>query len=242
MAQLARAVLAAGVDAPRARHRQRVIIAAGHEHDGHARKHRPPQPRRPQLVLRIAAPQLAFASAAAGQDRAVLRHRRPVTLAGSHQDDGRVAMRPMPLSVDARWMALVLAAAESELSVAAPATGMHGAVLIQDERPVASKRCHRVGRRRRRGQLRARTSLSQSRFQEANSRTRRADGPERRSPAAAYPIASPRRPPRPPHPPPPPPNPAFLPSPPQNDPPPTQLVGFSRGSGVQCSHWATGVH
>ena len=72
MAELALAVVAARVDAPPARHGQRVIFAAGHEHDARAPKHRQLQARRLQPVLRVAVPQLSEAVAAAGQDRTVL--------------------------------------------------------------------------------------------------------------------------------------------------------------------------
>ena len=60
MAELAvEAVFAARVDAPPARHRQRVTVAAGHEHDTRAPKHRQFQARQVQPVLGIAVPQLA---------------------------------------------------------------------------------------------------------------------------------------------------------------------------------------
>ena len=51
---------------PPARHRQRMIFAAGHEHDARAPKHRQTQARRLLPALHIPVPQLAEEVEAAG--------------------------------------------------------------------------------------------------------------------------------------------------------------------------------
>ena len=96
------------------------------------------------VITFSAVPQLAFVSESAGQDRAVLQHRRPVVLAGSDQDDGRVAMRLS--AAHAHELELVRAGVNSELSRISPAAGIEGAVLCQHDRPAVSERsCHRQG-------------------------------------------------------------------------------------------------
>jgi hypothetical protein len=94
VAELAVEAVAARVDSPPARHRQRVTVAAGHEHDARVPKHRQTQARRAQPVLGIAVPQLAGAVGAAGQDRMLERGDLGPPVAPGGQGDQLGILKP----------------------------------------------------------------------------------------------------------------------------------------------------